>query len=89
MDVKKTVLFAQGNGDLENKDRLKVCNRNELNLARGYNSDDGALYFNYSGCLKPVDIVHFRDGTGGSNSCRIAVSDVLVNGISVKSKLGI
>lgn len=60
-----------------------------MNLARGFNRDDGSLYFNYQGANKPVGIIHFRNGLGTAEGCKIDVTDVLINGISVKSKLGI
>lgn len=83
-------LYTQLNGEMENIPAyLTTYNGNEMNLARGFNRDDGSLYFNYQGANKPVGIIHFRNGLGTAEGCKIDVTDVLINGISVKSKLGI
>lgn len=62
---------------------------NEINLANGYENNEGMVYLNYSGCKVPINTLCIEQGKGNHALAAIKVKDVYIGNVSVKSKLGI
>ncbi len=49
-------------------DSLTISNNNEINIADGFNYDEGTVYLNYRGANKPIKNVRICTGDGKANS---------------------
>ena len=68
---------------------FRIYHGNEINLANGYENNEGMVYLNYNGCKVPINTLCIEQGKGNHALAAIKVKDVYIGNVSVKSKLGI
>ena len=77
----------------ENPASFTIDRKNEINLCNGFSESNGIITLNYRGATAPIQKLRISNGRGASEDgvslTTIEVADVIIGGVSVKSKLGI
>ncbi len=77
----------------ENPALFAIDRKNEINLCNGFSQSNGIVTLNYRGAAAPITRLRISNGRGDSEDgislTAIEVADVLIDGTSIKNKLGI
>lgn len=68
---------------------MHVESSNEINIAYGYKETSGNAYINYRGANTPINIYHLQKGISDMDLSSLNVADILVDGKSLTSDLGL